>query len=209
MTGIEHVEIFIITALLFIITPGIDTVFVLNKTIGQGKKAGIYSTLGVNSGVLIHTIFAALGLSLLIAKSAIAFMILKYAGALYLIFLGIQKLNSNKKIVFNNDKNKIMSNRKHFFSGLVTNTLNPKVALFFLSFFPQFISKSEIENPIPFIVLGVVYAIIGVIWFLCLTYFSSLFSQKIQGSERFNKWLNKISGLVFILMGVKVALTRE
>lgn len=209
MVGIENFGIFIITALLFIITPGIDTVFVLNKSIGQGKKAGIYSTLGINGGVLIHTLFASLGLSLLIAKSATAFMVLKYVGALYLIFLGIQKLISKEKITFDNKDNKTVSNKKHFFSGLITNTLNPKVALFFLSFFPQFISKTEIENPVPFIILGIVYALIGIVWFLFLTYFSSVFSTKIKANEKFNKWLNNISGVVFILMGMKVALTKK
>lgn len=209
MIGIENFGLFIITALLFIITPGIDTIFVLNKSIGQGKKAGIFASIGINGGVLIHTLFAALGLSLLVAKSATAFLFLKYAGALYLVFLGIQKLVSKKDLSFSQDNQEVTSNKKHFVSGLITNTLNPKVALFFLSFFPQFISKSEIENPVPFIILGTVYALIGLIWFLLLNYFSSMFSNKIQGNETFNTWLNKFSGIVFIMMGLKVALSKK
>lgn len=207
--GIENIEVFLFTAFIFIITPGIDTVFVLNKSISQGKKAGIYSSLGINGGILIHTLFASLGLSLIIAKSATAFMILKYVGALYLIYMGIMSFKNNRKIDIKTTKKQELSNKKHFLSGLITNTLNPKVALFFMVFFPQFITKSSIENPIPFIILGIIYAFIGIVWFLILTYFSSIFAIKLRGNKIFNSWLNKISGGVYILMGVKTALTKK
>ena len=89
--GIENLITFIVTALFFIMTPGIDTIFVLNKSISQGRKSGIYATLGVNTGVLTHTFFAAIGLSMVIAKSAFAFAVIKYIGAIYLIYIGFLK----------------------------------------------------------------------------------------------------------------------
>lgn len=209
MIGIEHLGVYLITALLFIITPGIDTVFVLNKSIGQGKTAGIFATLGVSGGIIVHTLFAALGLSAILAQSATAFLIIKYLGATYLIYLGIRKLYSKKSTQLNTQPEQKLSNQQHFLSGLISNTLNPKVALFFLSFFPQFIKPSAINSPQPFIILGLIYVGIGIVWFLILTYFSAMFSKKMTQNVRFNHWLNRVSGLVFVLMGIRIALSKK
>ena len=97
--GITNFQTFLIASFLFSISPGIDTIFVLNKSIAQGKKAGIYSTLGITTGVLIHTSLAAFGLSLLLAQSATAFGVVKYLGAAYLIYLGVAKLISHETLV--------------------------------------------------------------------------------------------------------------
>lgn len=208
--GINNFFTFVITALFFIMTPGIDTMFVLNRSIGQGKKAGIYSALGINAGVLFHTVFAALGLSLIIAKSIIAFTLLKYLGAAYLIYLGINRLLAKTPALNSEIKVKAAeTGMASFLSGVVTNILNPKVALFFLAFFPQFIKKEAINNPLPFIILGLTYAAIGVLWFLMLTMFAATFSGKLAGNKKIGNWLNKFSGLVFILMGLKVAFAKK
>lgn len=209
MAGIEHFEAYLMTAFLFIMTPGIDTVFVLNKSIGQGKKAGVYATLGVNGGIVVHTIFAALGLSIIIAKSATAFMIIKYLGAAYLLYLGISKILSKTKVTIDEAQATHRSSQQHFVSGLISNLFNPKVALFFLSFFPQFIKPEAVTSPTPFIILGLTFALLGVIWFLVLTYFSATFSRAMKNNQKFNNWLNKISGMVYILMGVKIALSKK
>lgn len=210
MMGIEHFFTFVISAFFFILTPGIDTVFVLNKSISQGKKAGVYATLGVNSGILVHTLFAALGLSLILAQSALAFSIVKYAGAAYLFYLGIEKLVSKKKTFqFKTSAETRVSNRKNYISGVLTNVLNPKVALFFMAFFPQFIRPEAINSPLPFILLGATYAFLGLIWFTILSLFTSSFSDRLMNNPRFSKWMDKIAGITFILLGVKIALTRR
>ncbi|AZQ64421.1 LysE family translocator [Flammeovirga pectinis] len=205
MQDIIHLDVFVITALIFVMTPGIDTIFVLNKAISEGKTVGVYSTLGINVGVIVHTFFAAMGLSLIVAQSAIAFLILKYCGAAYLFYLGITSLLSKEELNVKFDDNKGQkSNKEHFLSGVITNVLNPKVALFFLSFFPQFIKEEAIGNAFPFLVLGSIYAFLGVIWFLIITYFSTLFSEKLRRNKKFNTYLNKCSGIIFLLMGIKV-----
>lgn len=209
--GIINYLTFIITAFIFIITPGLDTVFILNKSIGEGKKAGFYATLGLNAGVLGHTLFAALGLSLIIAKSVLAFAVIKYLGAAYLIYLGLAKLMSKDSLlkidtVVNTEKN---SNRQNFVSGFFTNILNPKVALFFLAFFPQFIAPALINSPLPFVILGVTCAVIGSLWFTVLTTFAAYFSGYFRENPGSGAWLNKITGVAFILMGLKVALTKR
>ncbi|SKB30053.1 Threonine/homoserine/homoserine lactone efflux protein [Salegentibacter holothuriorum] len=206
--GPDNFLAFIVTAGFFIMTPGIDTIFVLNKSIANGKRSGIYASLGVNSGVLIHTLLAALGFSVLIAKSALIFTIVKYVGVVYLIYLGFLQLKKKSDLSPKMDQSSIPNKRKNdYISGFFTNTLNPKVALFFLAFFPQFIASDEIENPVPFILLGFTYAIIGVAWFSIITIFASVFSQKIIANPKAGLWLNKLSGLVFIIMGVQIALT--
>ncbi|MDO7743909.1 MAG: LysE family translocator [Pedobacter sp.] len=209
--GIINYLTFVITAFIFIITPGIDTIFILNKSIAQGKKAGIYSLLGLNTGVLGHTLFAALGLSLIIAKSVIAFSVIKYLGAAYLIYLGVSKLLSKESLL---DVDPLLekgsdSNRKNFVSGFFTNILNPKVALFFLAFFPQFIAPELINDPKPFIILGLTCAVIGSLWFLLLTLFAAYFSSYFKEHPKSGNWLNKITGLAFVGMGLKIALSKR
>jgi RhtB (resistance to homoserine/threonine) family protein len=210
LIGVENLLTFIITASIFVMTPGLDTIFILNKSISQGKKAGIYATLGINTGVLVHTVFAALGLSLIIAKSVFAFALLKYVGAAYLVYLGITKLISKETIV-NTDaiKKQIKSSKHNFISGVINNVLNPKAALFVLAFFPQFIKREYISSPIPFIILGITYAILGITWLMMLTLFASTFSKKLADHPKTDKWINRFSGATFILMGLKVALTKR
>ncbi|PTS96490.1 LysE family translocator [Pedobacter sp. HMWF019] len=208
--GIVNYLTFILTAFVFIITPGMDTIFVLNKSIGEGRKAGIYSTLGLNTGVLGHTMFAALGLSLIVAKSAMAFMVIKYLGAAYLLYLGISKLISKDSLINMDAEIKPgNSNKQNFISGFFTNILNPKVALFFLAFFPQFIKPELSSSPVPFIILGLTCAVLGSLWFFLLSLFAAYFSRSITENPAMGKMLNKASGLAFVLMGLKIALTKR
>ena len=208
--GIENFISFVLTALIFIMTPGIDTVFVLNKSMGQGKASGAYAAFGVNAGVLIHTLFAALGLSVIVANSATAFTTVKFAGAAYLMYLGVMKLKNNKNMFTTGIVDKGKTNAKaNCISGFLTNAMNPKVALFFLAFFPQFINPEQMKNPVPFLVLGLSYALIGTLWFLILSFFAGMFSEKIKGNEKAGPWLNRFSGVVFILMGLKIAFSNN
>ena len=206
MLGIENFITFMVTALFFIMTPGIDTVFVLNKSIGQGRKSGIVSAMGINTGILTHTFLSAIGLTVLIAKSAIAFMVIKYIGAAYLVYIGVKKYMDTSALFIENRVSEVKNSSKNdFWSGFFTNSLNPKVALFFLAFFPQFITPSKLEDPVPFVLLGVTFAIIGVIWYVTLTMFASTFSTKIKGNPNSGIWLNRVSGFVFVLMGLQIA----
>ena len=204
--GTENFIVFAFTAFLFIITPGMDTIFVLNRTFSQGKTCGAYAALGVNAGVVVHTLLAALGLSILVSGSPYVFGIIKYMGAIYIIYLGImqirKKLNPEEESGYMPRKD---SRKKNFISGFMTNALNPKVALFFLAFFPQFINQSQLENPVPFLVLGLTYTVIGIVWYLCLSFFAGTFSKKLQSNPKSIFWMNRISGFIFILMGAGIA----
>ncbi|MCD8408237.1 LysE family translocator [Tenacibaculum dicentrarchi] len=209
MIGIENFTSFIVVAFIFVITPGIDTVFVLTKSITYGKKSGFYAGLGINTGVLSHTFFAAVGLSVLLSKSVFAFTILKYIGVIYLIYLGISKFKNGNKILLLKEENLSDKSKKNiFWSGFLTNILNPKVALFFLVFFPQFISSKQLDNPIPFIFLGFTFAFIGIVWYFILAFFASSLSDTIKDNSTFNKWLHLISGTVFIVMAIHMAFSK-
>ncbi|WP_047247749.1 LysE family translocator [Maribacter thermophilus] len=204
--GVENFITFLVTALLFVMTPGMDTVFVLNKSISQGRKSGVFATFGINVGVMSHTLLGALGVSVLLSQSDLAFTMVKYVGALYVVYLGLSKLINKNGLLAEVSENVKHSSKNDFWSGFMTNSLNPKVALFFLSFFPQFISPTQLENPIPYILLGVTYASIGIVWYLTLTFFASVFSVKIKNNTKMGLWINKISGLVFVIMGIHIIL---
>ncbi|WP_026449941.1 LysE family translocator [Aequorivita capsosiphonis] len=204
--GIENFMTFGMTALFFIMIPGTDTLFVLNRTISQGRSSGTYAALGVNAGVIVHTLLAALGLSILVAQSDLAFKAIKYVGAIYIIYLGVAQIRTKATPMTINGVIPIKGTRKsNFVSGFFTNALNPKVALFFLAFFPQFITPSQIQSPIPFLVLGITYTLIGIGWYLFLTFFAGQFSKNFQENPKANLWINKISGIVFVLMGLGIA----
>jgi threonine/homoserine/homoserine lactone efflux protein len=207
--GITNFPEFFIAALLFIMSPGIDTIFILNKSITQGRRSGIYATLGITTGVLVHTTLAAFGLSLILSQSAIAFSVVKYLGAAYLIYLGITKLFSKEDLIKQKEPEQLVSIKRTYISAVFTNTLNPKVAIFFLAFFPQFIQPAYIHSAKPFIILGLTYAATGLLWLMMLTFFAGTFSAKIRSNPMIATWLNKFSAVVFVLMGVKIALTKK
>ncbi|MBW2193178.1 MAG: LysE family translocator, partial [Deltaproteobacteria bacterium] len=140
MIGIQNFPLFLISCIMLNLTPGQDTIYIIGRSVAQGKKSGILSAMGIMSGVLIHTFFAAIGLSVILATSSLAFAIVKYAGAGYLIWIGIGFLRNRRP----DEKTEIMEKKqlgpwKIYRQGILTNLLNPKVALFFLSFLPQFV----------------------------------------------------------------------
>ena len=184
MFGIINYKLFILSGILLNITPGADTLYILGRGISQGRKSAIISALGISAGCLVHTILAAFGLSAILEKSIFAFNIVKWIGALYLIYLGINSIKS-KEIVFDNIENtKIISSKKIFLEGVVTNVLNPKVALFFLSFLPQFISTNNNYGFIPFLILGFTFIITGTLWGLILSFSSSIMTNAMKKDRK-------------------------
>ncbi len=203
-------ETFLVAAFVLILTPGSDTMYILGRSIAQGKKAGILSALGISTGVVCHIIFAALGLSLILSKSALAFEIVKNLGALYLAVLGIKTLRkkTNGEYVLN-EKNQMNDYTKIYVSGVLTNVLNPKVALFFLAFLPQFIKPGHTESSMPFLILGITFLVIGTAWSLALALFASKLAKGIRRNHRIKSWLDKTMGIIFIAIGIKLALAKK
>ena len=212
MFGIENYLGFVLAAILLNLTPGSDSMYIITRSISQGQTAGFYSVLGIISGILIHTLLAALGLSVLLANSPTAFMIVKYIGASYLCYLGVKMLMSKQQPLIGaslqeNGKPssaKTLDYWQIYKQGMLTNTFNPKVALFFLAFFPQFINPNYANSMVSFIILGLTFAATGFIWCLCLALLASKFSEKLRENPAIESILNKISGVVFIGLGIKL-----
>ena len=209
MADIQNLLLFIGLSWILIVTPGPDLIYVLTKGISMGRKAGFISAAGVTLGIFIHTVFAALGLSVILKTSALAFMIVKMIGAAYLIYLGIKALLSKNNELKMTKENKI-STRKVFTQGLISNTLNPKVALFFIAFLPQFIKTNGTEiSPVPFLILGTIFALFTMIFLTTLGYFSGIVGHYLKKKESVSRWIKNISGSVMVLLGVRLAFINQ
>jgi RhtB (resistance to homoserine/threonine) family protein len=208
MPGIIHFETFLLAGILLNLTPGNDTIFILGRSIAQGRQAGVMSVLGIATGSIIHTTLAAFGLSVIIAKSIIAFTIIKYAGAVYLVYIGYKMLTDrsqlNTDVTLTEQK---VNLKKVYLDGVITNVLNPKVALFFIAFLPQFIDSNADNMVLPFLLLGITFTITGTIWCLVLASFASAISNRLKNNKKLSWYINKACGVVLIGLGIKVALT--
>jgi RhtB (resistance to homoserine/threonine) family protein len=208
MFGIHDFVLFVTTGILLNLTPGPDTVYILGRSIAHGRRAGVASALGISVGSVFHTCAAALGLSAFLATSAWAFTAVKLAGAAYLIFLGVRALlerNHDLAIPAHFKRNDAAA---AFRQGVLTNILNPKVALFFLAFLPQFIESATPSKTVAFLILGLTFVTTGTIWCLVLAFFSSAFSARLRESPTVATLLNRIVGSLFIFLGLRLATAR-
>ena len=209
MFGIENFYFFLTVSILINLSPGPDMIYTAARSLSQGTRAGILSALGVFSGCLFHVTAATFGLSKIIEESVLLFSIIKYAGAAYLTYLGIQALLKSKRTKTEIVSVPAIKNRKIFFQGMLTNILNPKVAIFFLSFLPQFIDphSSHVKEEIAF--LGLWFDLQGTLVLVLVGTVTGFFSQVLQKNAAFWGWQNKITGLILLGLGVKMLLTRK
>lgn len=193
-----------------IILPGPDTAIVTKNTISGGKIGGLKTALGTCCALLIHTSAAILGLSAIIVKSALLFSVFKYVGAVYLIYLGVKALWSLKKkdetasVEMNIESQ--FKNTSCFKQGFLTNILNPKVAVFFLTFLPQFIVSGS-NTFFPFLKMGITYTVLTAIWFLLYVYLINHISAFMKRPKTKNI-IEGITGTILIGFGIKLALEK-
>lgn len=200
---------FCLLALLMSMLPGADTVLILKNTFSYGKQAGQLTVLGIAIGLAFWTIVAILGLALVIAQSVVFFSIIKYAGACYLLFLGVKVLKE-KDIVsiqpIDSDKDKLGTRkmkRNVFYQGIISNVLNPKTGIFYITFMPQFIDVTS-NTHMQLLLLGTLLMIIAVSWFLFVVFLVDYIKQWLQQTKA-QKLFQKATGVLLILFGVKVA----
>ena len=208
MFGIHDFGLFLVAGVLLNLTPGPDTVYILGRSVAQGREAGVASALGISLGSIFHTCAAALGLSAILATSAIAFGAIKLLGGVYLIFLGIKMILDRRKRLSLPSHFRRRTTIAAFRQGILTNVLNPKVALFFLAFLPQFIDPASNAKVAAFILLGLTFVTTGTIWCLILAWFASVFSERLRRSEIISQWLNRTAGALFVFLGLRLATTR-
>ncbi|HNX57630.1 MAG TPA: LysE family translocator [Spirochaetota bacterium] len=210
MFGIDNYGLFIISGILLNITPGADTVYILSRSVSGGKTDGVLSVAGITSGSLIHTFLAALGLSVILAESAVLFNAVKIAGAAYLILIGIRTImRAKSSLMSDHDSFNTTGRRQIFFQGFFTSLLNPKTTLFFLSFLPQFVNPRSTGGPVPFLILGLTFATTGTIWCLFLVHAAAGLSGQLRRSNRISLLLQRLTGALFIGLGIRLLLNEK
>jgi len=207
--GIENFWVFALTALLLNLTPGNDMLYVAARSTSQGSKTGIVSSLGIMLGCMVHIIAAMAGLSAIIAKSALAFAIIKYVGAAYLIYLGVSALLSKRKTIQVDTSIKKRSLNNIFWQGVLTNVLNPKVALFFLAFLPQFINVRQSNTAWQILFLGTWFNVGGTLVNIFVSLLFGRVGKWLSNSPTFIQWQERVTGAILIALGIKVALSSK
>jgi threonine/homoserine/homoserine lactone efflux protein len=210
MFGIHDLTLFIISGLLLNIMPGPDSLLIMTRSATQGWRAGVAATAGIGAGTFVHVFAAALGLSAILATSATAFMVVKYIGAAYILYMAIGLLRSKRReAAATVAPVPPLPYRKIFAQGFLTNVLNPKVAIFFLAFVPQFIDAGAPAKALAFIILGCIFNINGMLWCTSLALFTAFASSRLQLNPTVSLWLNRVTGGLFIWLGIKLALSKQ
>jgi threonine/homoserine/homoserine lactone efflux protein len=208
MPAVHHLGLFVVTGLLLNLTPGQDTLYIVGRTLSQGKRAGLLSVLGIASGSVIHTLAAAFGLSAILATSAMAFTIVKLAGATYLMYLGVRMLLDQSAAPAIAREFRPADEAVIYRAGLLTNVLNPKVALFFMAFLPQFVDPASGSRIVSFLFLGAVFVFNGTLWCLVLVAGASAMSRRLRTSPSTSLVLRRATGVVFVGLGARLAVSR-
>jgi threonine/homoserine/homoserine lactone efflux protein len=208
MFGIHDLTLFIISGLLLNIMPGPDSLLIMTRSATQGWRAGVAAVAGIGTGTMVHVLAAAVGLSAILATSATAFMVVKYVGAAYIIYMAIGLLRSKGSTLASVEVPPLPY-RKIYAQGFLTNVLNPKVAIFFLAFVPQFIDAAAPNKALAFVVLGCIFNVNGMLWCVSLALFTAFASARLKVSPLVSTWLNRVTGGLFIWLGVKLALSKQ
>ena len=201
--------IFLAASLTVILTPGPAMMYILSRGLGQGRQAGMVSAGGVVVGAMMHTVFAALGVSAILAASATAFTVMKFVGAAYLIYLGIRHLRGENDLHSPQAKAETVSKGKMFVEGMLANLLNPKLALFFLFFLPQFADPKRGSVMLQILLLGLIYNFFVLVWQGTVGILSGSAGDWIKGHTRFLRWQRRFTGSLLITLGAGLAFARR
>ncbi|HKK34015.1 MAG TPA: LysE family translocator [Desulfomicrobiaceae bacterium] len=200
----DSLVLFLVSSTLLVLTPGPDMLNVLVRALGQGRRAGLVTAAGVSAGILVHTAGAALGLAAVLAASASAFTVIKLVGAVYLVLAGLQALFGRLERLDLSGETRILSMRRLFSRGFLINVLNPKVALFFLAFLPQFISSPDQTGP-EMLLFGLLYALLTLLLMSLIGWGAAAARQAVLGRSRVAAILQRGSGLLFLGFGLRLA----
>ncbi|GAB6124673.1 LysE family translocator [Humidesulfovibrio idahonensis] len=206
MSAILNFPAFLLAALALCAMPGPDCMYVIGRTMAQGRRAGVVSALGITAGASVHVLAAALGLSAFLAASAEAFLVLKYIGAAYLIYLGVQSFRNTGSLAATAARTVVKrQDRTLFLQGVLTDVLNPKVALFFLAFLPQFISPQAQDKVGAFLGLGAIVLVMGLLWDVGLAFCAGRIMRRLRGNSSFERAANRVLGGVLVSLGLALA----
>ncbi|MCM3761950.1 LysE family translocator [Alkalihalobacillus oceani] len=204
---------FLLLTLFIVLSPGIDTALITKRTIADGRQHGYKMALGITTGTLVHTCAAAFGLSVVLMQSALAFEIVKYIGAIYLIYLGassfFQANKQGKMAHMTKQDDQTRRRTSAYKQGLMSNVLNPKVALFYLTFLPQFVSSSSaIPVTAQLMMMGIIHTVLSITWFLLYVCFINYLRNWLM-SANVQRMMDKATGGILIGFGIKLALEKQ
>jgi threonine/homoserine/homoserine lactone efflux protein len=209
MLGTHDLALFIASGILLNITPGPDSIYIASRAASGGFRAGSAAALGIGTGTFVHILAAAFGLSALMAASATAFTVVKLVGAAYLVWVGIGLLRSRGGAGATLGTVPALPLKAIYWQGFWTNALNPKVALFFLAFVPQFIDPAAPTKALAFVFLGAVFNFNGMLYCHLLAFTAATASSRIKAGGALTDWLNRGVGALFLFIGVKLAFTHQ
>jgi threonine/homoserine/homoserine lactone efflux protein len=209
--GIHELWLFVFSGLLLNVTPGADTAYIIGRSIQLGWRGGAAAAIGISCGCLLHVFAATIGLSALLMASSAAFAVIKLIGAAYLFVTGIQMLLSHSQprahVTAPSGETQLS---RVFWQGMLTNALNPKVALFFLAFLPQFVAADSPHKTFAFLLLGLIFIFNGTLWCLGVAAFAAKAASRIRQSQGQTKavmvWINRVLGGLFVYLGFRVAM---
>ncbi|RQU88134.1 LysE family translocator [Burkholderia cenocepacia] len=213
MFGITHFGFFVFAVFLLNITPGPDTAYIVGRSVAQGRGAGLMSAFGISAGCCVHALACAFGLTALLAASATAFTVIKLVGAAYLIYLGVRMIIAKQAAAPSGAEAAQAAAakplRQLFMQGFWTNVLNPKVVLFFVSFFPQFVSADSPHKAWAFLTLGAVFVAMSTVWTSAVAWVAGSVTQRFSGKPGVKKWLDRTVGSAFVGLGLRLAASQR
>ena len=212
MTDVNNLGLFILAGWLLNLTPGPDVLYIVSSALRSGAKAGVVAALGITAGCFVHIFAAALGVSALMAASSTAFTVLKWAGAAYLFYVGLKLVFARaaphvESVAENPMQESGGALKSIFFKGFFTNALNPKVALFFLAFVPQFIAPNASHPALTFVLLGVLFNVNALPINVGYALLAAWATRRLGALQRAMHWLDRVAGVMFVGFGAKLALT--
>ena len=212
--GIVNLPLFMLAVFLLNVTPGPDTAYIVGRSVSQGRTAGLLSSLGVSAGCCVHVLAVAFGLTAVLAASTVAFTVIKVVGAAYLIYLGGRMLlappgrdDAIAEAETAEQAKRPRPLKSLFMQGFLTNVLNPKVVLFFLSFFPQFVDPHAGHKALAFLALGAVFVVMSRAWNSVVAWVAASVTRRVAGKPGIKRWLDRVVGTAFIGLGARLAFT--
>jgi len=200
-----HLGLYVVASLALIATPGQDMIYVITRSLAQGRMAGVLSAAGVCTGILVHTAIVALGIGALLQASEALFFVLKLAGAAYLVYLGLKLLLQRDAVALRAGTATRLPATRLFAQGVLSNVTNPKIVVFFLAFLPQFVSASDPHPTRHLVFLGVLYAAMGFAVKAGVGVVAGSLSERLLRSNAALAWMSRVSGTILVALGLRLA----
>lgn len=210
MADLTYWLVFVSAALALNVSPGPDLIYILSRSVAHGRRVGLASAAGVCTGAFVHVLAASVGLSAILATSATAFTVVKYLGAAYLIYLGIKSLRSaGASFASNSETESSVSLWQAFRQGVLIDVLNPKVAIFFMAFLPQFVRPGHGSESSQLVVLGALVIGVAIVVEACFVLAASRATNFFRTNPSASVWLDRILGSVLMTLGIRLALSEQ